>query len=219
MTTCVVAHPDALFRSAVGPLLEEQVDMALLGGVGDASVVADAVAQHAPDLLLLDADLHGDGLAACRALRAAGAAVRILVLGADDGGLVEAMEAGADGFIERTMPLDDVWRAFDQVAQGQAYVPPGMLAPLLRRLIDSNREADRALGLVMALTRREREILELLVDGCDQQTVAEILVISSQTARTHIQNVLGKLEVHSKLEAVALVAQHGLLERIRSRDS
>jgi two-component system nitrate/nitrite response regulator NarL len=87
-----------------------------------------------------------------------------------------------------------------------------MLGPLLSRLILRRREQDDALRRAGRLTRREREVLALLAEGGDNDAIAQRLVISPQTARTHIQNVLSKLGVHSRLEAAAFVIQNGILE-------
>jgi two-component system nitrate/nitrite response regulator NarL len=87
-----------------------------------------------------------------------------------------------------------------------------MLGALLSRLIVHRRQQDEALKRMARLTRREREILALLAEGADNDAIAQELVISPQTARTHIQNVLGKLGVHSRLEAAAFVLQNGIME-------
>jgi two-component system nitrate/nitrite response regulator NarL len=89
-----------------------------------------------------------------------------------------------------------------------------MLGPLLKRLIVRRREQDEALRRMSRLTRREREVLALLAEGADNDGIAQALVISPQTARTHIQNVLSKLGVHSRLEAAAFVVQNGILDEL-----
>ena len=92
-----------------------------------------------------------------------------------------------------------------------------MLGALLQRLIHRRRERDEALKRMAKLTRREREVLALLAQGADNDGIAQHLVISPETARTHIQNVLGKLDVHSRLEAAAFVTQNGILDDLAGR--
>jgi two-component system nitrate/nitrite response regulator NarL len=87
-----------------------------------------------------------------------------------------------------------------------------MLGSLLSRLIRRRREQDEALQRISRLTKREKEVLAFLAEGRDNDGIAQALVISPETARTHIQNVLGKLGVHSRLEAAAFVIQNGILE-------
>jgi DNA-binding NarL/FixJ family response regulator len=89
----------------------------------------------------------------------------------------------------------------------------------LRRLIVRRRERDDALKRMAKLTRREREVLALVAQGADNDAIAQVLVISPETARTHIQNVLGKLSVHSRLEAAAFVTQNGILSDLEGASS
>ena len=97
---------------------------------------------------------------------------------------------------------------------GETIVPGRMLGPLLQRLIRRRREQRDALDRMSRLTRREREVLGLLAEGADNDTIAERLVISPETARTHVQNVLVKLEVHSRVEAAAFVMRHDMLDAL-----
>jgi DNA-binding NarL/FixJ family response regulator len=87
-----------------------------------------------------------------------------------------------------------------------------MLGPLLTTLMRQRKQEDAALERILRLTQREKEVLALLAEGADNEAIARALVISPQTARTHIQNILGKLNVHSRLEAAAIAMQNGLLE-------
>jgi DNA-binding NarL/FixJ family response regulator len=128
--------------------------------------------------------------------------------------LLRSIEAGASGYVTGHGGLGGVAEAIRMIARGQSVVPPAMLGPLLRRLIERQREAAHAAERLVALTPREREVLSLLVDGYDPQRMAASLVISPETARTHVQRVLRKLGVHSRLEAIALVATTGMADRL-----
>ncbi|MGH2727436.1 MAG: LuxR C-terminal-related transcriptional regulator, partial [Actinomycetota bacterium] len=129
--------------------------------------------------------------------------------------LVAALEGGVNGYLTKDCPLSEMVEAARAVARGETLVPKQMLGPLLGRLIRRRRQQDEALNRLDRLTRREREILVLLAQGADNQTIAQVLVISPETARTHIQKVLGKLGVHSRLEAAAFVVRNGILEELR----
>jgi DNA-binding NarL/FixJ family response regulator len=100
------------------------------------------------------------------------------------------------------------------MARDELFVPPRLLAPLLKGLILRRREEDDVARRAARLTRREKEVFALLVDGHDHEKIAEALVISRATARTHVQNVLRKLEVHSRLEATALAIHHDLVSAL-----
>src|SRR5207247_3996261 len=137
---------------------------------------------------------------------------RVIVFSAqeDEQVLVEALEAGASGYLSKGSPLANLIEATRAVHRGEALIPPRMLGAVLRRLIVRRRERDEALKRMARLTRREREVLALVARGEDNDGIAQHLVISPETARTHIQNVLGKLGVHSRLEAAAFVTQNGI---------
>src|SRR5919106_687622 len=115
----------------------------------------------------------------------------------------DGLEAGASGYLTKESPLAELIDAARAIHRGETLIPRRMLGALLARLIRRRREQDEALRRMSKLTRREKEVLALLAGGGDNDAIAQALVISPQTARTHIQNVLGKLGVHSRLEAAA----------------
>jgi DNA-binding NarL/FixJ family response regulator len=211
----LVAAEYALFRNALQAALEAEGEFRVVAEAQDGAGLLDQTRAAKPDLVLLDAGLpQGDALERCAQLKDEVPSVPVLVLSAapDPHLLLAAVRAGADGFVATELELAELVRAVRRVLGGEVFVPSAMLSTLLRGLVRHNRDADHFLQLSLKLTRREREVLELLVDGCDHEGVAEILVISPQTARTHIQNIIGKLGAHSRLEAVALTVEHRLLE-------
>jgi DNA-binding NarL/FixJ family response regulator len=133
----------------------------------------------------------------------------------DEDLLIGALEAGASGFLSKSAPLGELIQAARRVRDGEVLIPPRLLGPLLFRLIRRRREQNDAMRQVSKLTGREKEILALLTGGADNNGIAQALVISPGTARTHIQNVLSKLGVHSRLEAAAFVIRNGILEELQ----
>ena len=136
----------------------------------------------------------------------------------------ESMGVTADGTVELTQ-IDVAPFVSGRVARvvveegavvhrGDTLVPPTMLGPLLTGLLRRKRDHDEAFERITRLTVREREVLALLAQGSDNDSIARALVISPQTARTHIQNILGKLGVHSRLEAAAFVTRSGMLQNL-----
>jgi DNA-binding NarL/FixJ family response regulator len=167
-----------------------------------------------PDVALLDANLpNSDGLRTAAAIAEQVPTCRLIMLSdhEDEEILIAALEAGADGYLTKSSPIADLIDMTRRVSAGETIVPPQMLGALLGRLIRRRREHDDALRLIGRLTRRERDVLGLLAQGADNAGIAQPLVISPETARTHVQNVLSKLGVHSRLEAAAFVTQNGLL--------
>ena len=132
----------------------------------------------------------------------------------DEGSLFHAIEVGFDGYTSGAHGMQGLARAIEAIARGESVVPSALLGSLLRWLIERQRQAAGAAERLVSLTRREREVLSLMVEGADQARIASELFISPDTVRTHIQRLLRKLEVHSRAEAVALVAETGLADRL-----
>jgi DNA-binding NarL/FixJ family response regulator len=211
----LLADEQVLFREAVKVVLSSEADLEVVGEAQDGNHAVAEAERTRPDVALLDADLpNRDGISATQQICELVPTCRVIVLSAreDERVLIEAMEAGASGYLSKEAPLVDMIDATRAVYRGEALVPPRMLGALLRRLIRRRRERDDALLRLANLTKREREVLVLLAKGADKDEIAQQLVISPETARTHLQNVLGKLDVHSRLEAAAFVVRNGILD-------
>jgi len=217
----VLADEQSLFREAVRVVLESEPDLEIVGEARDGLRAVAEAERTTPDIVLLNADLPNcDGIRATRLIKEASPESRVLVLSTDEDLVIlaDALEAGASGYLTKTCPLSELIDATRAIHRGETLVPARMLGPLLARLIHRRREQDEASKRLSRLTRREREVLGLLAEGISNEGIAQALVISPETARTHIQNVLGKLDVHSRLEAAAFARQNGLndeLELIR----
>ncbi len=129
------------------------------------------------------------------------------------------MEFGASGFLTKGSPLTELLDAVHAVHAGDTLVPPRMLGSLLQRLIHRRREQDDAVRQLSKLTRRERQVLGLLAGGADNDRIAQALVISPETARTHVQHVLSKLGMHSRLAVAAFVVANGLADELLAVDA
>jgi DNA-binding NarL/FixJ family response regulator len=213
----LLADEQSLFREAVRAVLQSEADLDVVGEARDGVQAVSEAERVRPDVAILDAGLPNcDGVRATRLIAESLPSCRVLVLGvgSDLRQMVEALEAGARGYLTKETPLADLIDATRKLARGETLIPPGMLGPLLAHLIHRHREEEDARRRVSQLTRREREVLALLADGADNDSIAQRLVISPETARTHVQNVLHKLDVHSRLEAAAFVLQSGVLREL-----
>jgi DNA-binding NarL/FixJ family response regulator len=213
----VLADEQSLFREAVRSVLEKEPDLEVVGEAWDGLQAVAEAERSRPDVVLLDAALpNGDGIRAAELIRNRLPDTRILILceADDDRVLVDALEAGANGFLSKGSPLSDLMEATRSLFRGEILIPPSMMGSLLARLIRRRRTQDEAMRRLSRLTHREREVLRLLAGGADNDGIAQHLVISPQTARTHVQNVLGKLGVHSRLEAAAFITGSGLLDEL-----
>jgi DNA-binding NarL/FixJ family response regulator len=209
----LLADSHSLFREALSAALSIHPEFEVVAEVGNGLEAVAEASRVEPEVAVLNADLpRCDGVRAARHIRERLPTCRIVMIaeGNDHQILADAVHAGANGYLTKTSPLTDLVDAIKAVHRGDTLVPASMLGELLARLIDRRREQDEAIRRIRRLTPREREVLALLANGGDNDSIAAALVISPQTARTHIQNVLVKLGVHSRLEAAALAIQNGL---------
>jgi two-component system nitrate/nitrite response regulator NarL len=183
--------------------------------------VPEALARTAatqPDLVLMDLHFAGgpEGLAGVRSLAERQPAPRILLLsGAVDGRvLADAVAAGADGVISKGEPLDVLMMALQRVASGEFYADSALLRDSLRPQLA---DLDQVQLSAQFLTPREREVLGRLVQGSSTQELAEAMGVGVATVRSHVQAMLSKLGVRSRLEAVTLAVAHGLHEPPQAR--
>lgn len=180
----------------------------IVGVAGRVADAVDAVRDHRPDVVLMDYELpDGDGVQATIAIRAAVPGTRVVLLtsNADENILVAALDAGASGFVTKHKPAAEVTAAVRAAAKGEMLVSTDMLARLLPRLHRQSQPTG------YALTARELEVLGLLAEGTPNHELAARMGISRNTVRNHVQNLLTKLGVHSRLEAVAMATREGLL--------
>ncbi|MFE6223410.1 LuxR C-terminal-related transcriptional regulator [Streptomyces sp. NPDC057854] len=179
------------------------------------------------DVLLVDADLGAgpapvppapegepaaDGIALVAGVRKAQPAVRAVVLAERDDArrAALALQAGASGWVAKDCSLQRLLAVVRGVLRDETHLPPALLTGVLRELTADRKHRTESERLVESLTPREREVLRCMVAGLGRKAVAERLFLSPHTVRTHMQNVLGKLGVHSTLAAVALARRAGV---------
>jgi DNA-binding NarL/FixJ family response regulator len=184
--------------------------------VHDASRAVDLCLEHRPNVVLMDIEFKAgiDGIEATRRIKRSAPATKVVIMTAhdDERRMVEAVEAGASGFFGKDEPADEVLAAAKAAAEGEVLIDPSTLARLLHQVTRERDEHREVVARFSTLTEREREILRHVAQGRRNDDIASTLFISPQTVQTHVRNVLGKLGVHSKLEAVALAVRHEQIE-------
>lgn len=218
----LLADSHSLFRDAVRLVLASGTDLEVVAEARDGLQAVAEAERTRPDVALLDANLPNcDGIRAAEMIRERVPECHVIVLSGeeDEQILIRALEAGANGYFTKEYPLAELIEAARAVHRGETLVPTRMLGPLLSRLLHRRRRQEDALRQLARLTRREREVLSLLADGADNDSIAQALIISPQTARTHIQKLLSKLGVHSRLEAAAFVLQNGIKAELSDGDA
>jgi DNA-binding NarL/FixJ family response regulator len=217
----LLADRHALFREAMRTVLETEPDLRVVAEARSGLEALAEAERTLPNVVILDIDLPMSDGRTTSMIKERVPDCRVLVLSAkeDYRSLTEVLDAGANGYLTKEAPLAELINATRVVHKGDTLIPSQMLGPLLSGLLRRKNDQDRASQQIARLTRREREVLVLLAEGADNEGIARALVISPQTARTHVQNILGKLAVHSRLEAAAFVTQKGILADLVTADT
>lgn len=204
----LVVSQDMTLAGALAALAARNSSFVVVGHEGQWTEVNELVENWQPSVVVIALDLPGSVEAIGRL--DPGAAVLALDVLEDPERMLDAFERGANGYATSSSGLQRLLEAIETVSMGSAYVPPTLLGHVLRRVVQRRREERSALEILESLTAREREVFELAAKGLGHSEVADRLYISPGTARTHLQRVFGKLDVHSRAELVALAAQCGL---------
>jgi DNA-binding NarL/FixJ family response regulator len=207
----LVADDHRLFRDGLRALLNSVPDLEVVGEAGDGEEVVAKAAVVRPDVILMDLQLPGlNGVEATRRILQSQPSVNVLVLTMfeDTDTVLAAMRAGARGYILKDTDEEALLRSVRAVASGEALFGPGVAERLMRYLAEATPSAERA--AFPELTDREREVLWLLAQGLSNQEVAQRMGISLKTARNHVSNILGRLQVADRTEAVARARAAGL---------
>ena len=207
----VVVDDHALFRRGLVGLLEDMPGFTVVGQAGDGQQALPVIEKTRPDVVLLDLNMPNmDGIAALRAMRERRLPVKVLMLtiSQTDADLLDAIRAGADGYLLKNTEPDDLRRAIRRVAEGQGALSPEVTGPILRA-VSRSASTDQA----SLLSERELEVLGCLVDGLTTQQISARLFISENTVKTHVRHIFEKLEVSNRAEAVGKAIQMGVIKR------
>jgi DNA-binding NarL/FixJ family response regulator len=208
--TVLVVDEERIFADAVAAELEAEPDIEVAAAVRPGA--HDLIAGRHADVVLLDADLADDAAnSLCEELTGAAEPSRVVMLSdsSEPERIVAAIRAGASAWVRKDESFEHLLRVVRGAAQGETWLPPAEAGAVLRLLMRAQDQREEDNMLLAALTPREREVLACLADGAGRRDVAERLYLSANTVRTHLQNLMAKLGVHSTLEAVAMTRQGG----------
>ena len=210
----LVVDDHRMFAEALEMLLAGEEDVEIAGAVGTGEEALEVVARVGPDVVLMDIDLPGiDGIEATRRIRELSPLTQVVIITAyqEPAVMAQAIEAGACGFVPKTETADQLVGVIRGAAAGEMILPSGDIRAVLGKLQAAQRARNDADRLIDQLTSREIQILQSIAQGRSTKEVAESLFISQLTVQTHVKNILGKLGVHSKLEAVTFALRHDLI--------
>jgi two-component system, NarL family, response regulator DevR len=209
-----------LLADALSAMLGREPDIEV---VGIAGTVAEAklMSRDRLDVVLMDYRLpDGTGVEATRAIKARWPAARVVMVTAlsDDETVLESIQAGADGYMTKDRAAEDVVAAVRAAHAGETLLPRSVILEIARRVAAARERGDER-RIIEPLTPRELEILRALTEGMSTPEICARLFIAPNTLRTHVQNIMGKLRVHSKLEAVAFALKYRLVDPPKPEDA
>ncbi|MDP9417222.1 MAG: response regulator transcription factor [Actinomycetota bacterium] len=212
----VVVDDHALFRRGLEMVLAQEEDIDVVGEAGDGAEAVELVQELTPDVVLMDVRMpKRGGIDACMAIKdvVPSAKIVMLTISDEEADLYDAIKAGASGYLLKEISIDEVAGAIRAVAGGQSLISPSMASKLLTEFATMVKRGDeRPQVPAPRLTDREMQVLKLVAKGLNNRDIAKSLYISENTVKNHVRNILEKLQLHSRMEAVVYAVREKLLE-------
>ncbi len=213
-TRVLIADDQALVRAGFRKLLESSPDVEVVGEAADGREAVDQARRLLPTVVLMDIRMPRlDGIEATRRLTSGGDAARVLILttfGLDDY-VYDALRAGASGFMLKDAPPEELLAAIEVVARGDALIAPAVTRSVIEEFVRRSPAPSPPAPVLDELTAREREVLALLARGLSNAEIAERLVVSDGTVKTHVAHVFSKLGLRDRVQAVILAYESGVI--------
>jgi len=212
----LLADDQRVVREGLSTLLALLDGIEVVGAASDGEEVVDLATKLHPDVVLMDLRMpRCDGVEATRRLRQLDADIKILMLTtyADDRSVIDALRAGARGYLTKDAGADEIRRAIDQVVHGQAAIDPAVQHHLVEAITNAPTEpavSTSQTALPDGVTRREAEVLTLIAEGLSNSEIAERLCVNETTVKSHINHLFAKTGVRDRAQAVTYAYRHGL---------
>jgi DNA-binding NarL/FixJ family response regulator len=210
----LVADDHALFRRALGAVFDDEPDIELVGEASDGEEAVEMASLAAPDVVLMDVNMPKlGGIEAARRVSEMLPSTRIVMLTVsdDEDDLFQAIKAGASGYLLKEVDPSEIAAALRQVKEGHSLLSPAVASKLVSEFVSISEKAE-ARTARPHLTDRELEVLTLASDGLTNRQIGRRLEISENTVKNHIRNILEKLHLHSRMEAVLYAVREELID-------
>ena len=210
----VIAEDQALVRAGLVSILQSDPQVEVVGEAANGQEVIDVVARTDPDIALVDVRMPVmDGLVATRAIIASGARTKVIVLTTfgEESVVIDALRSGANSFLLKDTRPEDLLATVHEVAAGQSRLDPAVTGAVIAHFQRQIRPTTRAATDLDTLTARERDVLLLMAQGMSNAEIANQLVVSSGTVKTHVASILAKLQVRDRVQAVIAAYEGGLI--------
>jgi DNA-binding NarL/FixJ family response regulator len=212
----LIADDHELFRRGLRMVLDDEPDIEVLGEAGDGESAIAMAREHAPDVVVMDVRMPvRSGIDAARAIKEElpGTKILVLTISDEEDDLYEAIKAGANGYLLKEISIDEIGHAVRSVNGGQSLISPSMASKLLDEFAAMiKKEEQKEQVPAPRLTPREMEVLQHVAQGMNNREIAKTLFISENTVKNHVRNILEKLHLHSRMEAVVYAVREKLLE-------
>ncbi|HVU74489.1 MAG TPA: response regulator transcription factor [Mycobacteriales bacterium] len=211
----LVVDDHALFRRGLQMVLEQEPDIEVVGEAGDGGEAVERAAETTPDIVLMDVRMpKRGGIDATTAIKETVPSAKIIMLTISDeeADLYDAIKAGAMGYLLKEISIEEVASAIRSVHGGQSLISPSMASKLITEFATMRRGDDPKQLPAPRLTDRELEVLKLVAKGLANRDIAKQLYISENTVKNHIRNILEKLQLHSRIQAVAYALRENIIE-------
>jgi DNA-binding NarL/FixJ family response regulator len=211
----IVVDDQELFRRGLIMLLSVEDGIDVVGEASDGVAATELAASAVPDVVLMDVRMpKRSGIEACITIKDAAPSAKILMLtvSEEEADLYEAVKNGASGYLLKDASIDEVAQAVALVADGQSLISPSMATKLLDEFKQMSVVGRRQDVAAPRLTDRELEVLRLVARGLNNRDIARELFISENTVKNHVRNILEKLQLHSRMEAVMYAVREKLLD-------
>jgi DNA-binding NarL/FixJ family response regulator len=211
----LIADDHAVFRRGLEMVLDDESDIEVVGEAGDGHEALEKAQSLMPDVVLMDVRMpRRSGIQATREIKELLPHVKILMLTISDEeeDLYESVKAGASGYLLKEISTEEVAEAVRSVHDGLSRISPAMASKLLSEFASMSKKQERVRIPPPKLTGRETDVLKLVAKGLGNRDIAEALYISENTVKNHIRNILDKLQLHSRMEAVIYAVREKILD-------